>query len=182
VDRHAASALALGVVLAVAAGACSGGGNDGGGGASPGADAASRVDIAGWYRVTSDRGGPCGATLAPVAAVLSPPYVRVDARQDIFILRTCQGQADADCKGTRFYDFTTPITDGWSAAGGSAFFSAGCTLVWERASATLHGSELRVRSQRNEAHNDGPQSQCTLAAAEAVTACKSEAEMIATRL
>jgi hypothetical protein len=177
-----ARAVVIGMVLAIVSTGCSGDG-DGGGGAPPGADAATNVNIGGWYRVTSDRAGPCGGTLAPVAAILSPPFLHLDARTSTgFILRTCRSQAESDCPGTRYYDFTIPLTDGWRAEGGTAFFSAGCTLVWERTTATLSGSELRVRSLQNEVHRDVPQTQCNLAAAEALTECKYEDEMTATRL
>jgi hypothetical protein len=175
--------IGIGMVVALVSAGCSGGGDGGGGGSPPGADAASHVNIGGWYRVTSDLDGPCGGMLKPVAAILSPPYLRLEARTSSgFILRTCRSQVESDCPGTRYYDFTTPITDGWSAEGGTAFFSAGCTLVWERTTAILNGSELRISSRSNEVHRDVPQSQCNLAAAEAVTECKSEDAMTATRL
>jgi hypothetical protein len=171
----------IGVVLALSAG-CSGGG-DGGGGPPPAADAAPQVNIGGWYRVTSDLNGPCGGTLQPVAPILSPPYLHLDARTSVgFVLRTCRSQVDSDCPGTRYYDFTTPIPDGWSAEGGTAFYSAGCTLVWERTTAVLIGAELRISSRENEVHRDVPQSQCNLAAAEAVTECTNQDAITATRL
>ena len=178
---HLAGALVAGVVLAIVGPGCNSGGD--GGGSPPGADAAPPgVDIGGWYRVTSDLAGPCSMT-KPVAAILSPPYLYVDPRTSSgFIVRTCRSQAASDCPGTRYYDFTTPIADGWSAEGGTAFFSAGCTLVWERTTATLSGSELRIQSRSNEVHREVPQSQCNLTAAEAVTECKSEEAMTATRL
>ncbi len=178
---HLAGALVAGMVLAIVGPGCDSGGD--GSGSPQGPDAAPPgVDIGGWYRVSSDLAGPCGMT-KPVAAILSPPYLYVDGRTSSgFIIRTCRSQAASDCPGTRYYDFTTPIADGWRAEGGTAFFSAGCTLVWERTTAILSGSELRIRSRSNEIHNEVPQSQCNLAAAEAVIECKSEDEMTATRL
>jgi hypothetical protein len=173
------AALMIGMALVAAAGGC--GGDAAGGGLPGGADAAAtHVDIGGWYRVTSDVNGPCGMP-QPVAAILAPVYLRVEPRQDSFIIYGCRSQAEADCGGAPFYDFTMPIANGWAAAGGSAFFSAGCTLVWEHTAATLGGSELHIKSRRTEVHNDGPESACNLTAAAAVTACKSEQEMTATR-
>jgi hypothetical protein len=144
--------------------------------------AAARADLVGWYKVTSDVSGPCGTTPKPVADILVPPFLFLDARQEGFVVRTCRSHAESDCPGSRFYDFMTPIANGWSAAGGSAFFSAGCTLVWESTQATLSGTELRIKSRRNEVVRDVPEGQCNLTAAAAVTECKYEEEIVATRL
>jgi hypothetical protein len=175
-------AMMIGVVLVAAAGGGCGGDVSGSRGTPAGVDAAAaRVEIGGWYRVTSDVDGPCGMPM-PVAAILAPAYLRVEARQDIFIIYGCRSQAESDCGGAPFYDFTMPIANGWAAVGGSSFWSAGCTLVWEHTEATLSGAELHIESRRNQVNRDVPESACTLTAAAAVTECKSEEEMKATRL
>ena len=138
------------------------------------------TDISGWYQVTSDLEGDCGS---PQPFSLAPAYVWVERRQSTFTIRACSGTATADCTGTLFYDFTQPIDNGWAAEGGSAFYSAGCTLSWERSQATLVGSELGVKSLRYSINESIPQSQCVLAAASALTQpCTYEVDLAATRL
>jgi len=138
------------------------------------------TDISGWYQVTSDLEGDCGS---PTPFSLAPAYVWVERRQNTFYVRACSGTATADCTGTLFYDFTQPIENGWAAEGGTAFYSAGCTLSWERDQATLAGSQLSVKSLRISIDQDIPQSQCVLTAASALTQpCSYEVDLTATRL
>ncbi len=163
-----------------------GGARCGGGQGAPGAqgDASGRaVDISGWYRVTSILDGPCGGTLKQAA--FPPDYLFFDPGMfgDVVVLRTCTSTAREDCHGTLFYDFTQPIADGRAAEGGTAFYSARCTLVWERTRATLMGADLRVRSLRYEVVRDAPQRECNLASAQALTEpCSLETTITATRL
>ena len=144
-------------------------------------DAGSQVtDISGWYQVTSDLEGDCGAT-KPYS--LAPTYVWVERRQDTFYVRPCSGTATTDCTGELFYDFTQPIDNGMSAEGGSAFYSAGCTLSYERAQATLAGSVLSVMSLKYSINQNISQSDCTLAAASQLTQpCTYEIDLAAARL
>jgi hypothetical protein len=162
--------------MAALFGACGGGGS---GETSPDA-AVAETDISGWYRVTSDLEGTCGA---PVASSLAPAYLWVERLQSTFYVRPCSGTATSDCPGTLFYDFTRPIDGGWAAEGGSAFFSAGCTLTYERATATLSGAELSARSLKYSINKNVPQSECTMAAARALTEpCTYEIDLRASRL
>jgi hypothetical protein len=161
------------LLLAVACGS-------GGGGGTTADPTPTEVDISGWYQVTSDLEGDCGAT-KPFS--LAPAYIWVERRMSTFYIRPCTGPATTDCKGTLFYDFTQPIENGWSAEGGSAFFSAECTLKIERAQATLVGNELHVKSLTNSINKDIPQSDCNMAAARALTQpCTYEVDLTATRL
>jgi hypothetical protein len=154
-------------------------------GASGGGDGASfdaapaTTDIGGWYQVTSAEEGPCGA-LAPSA--LPPTHIFVEPFSGIFYVRYCSGPTEADCNATPFYDFTDPIADGWAAEGGSAFFSADCTLSWERTEATLAGTALEIHSLRYTEVQSIPQAECTLAAAAAITTCTGETAVTATAL
>jgi hypothetical protein len=165
-----------GIVIAALLGACGGGGA---GETSPDA-AVAQTDISGWYQVTSYLAGPCGA---PVASSLGPAYVWVERLQSTFYLRACSGTATSDCTGTLFYDFTKPIDGGWAAEGGSAFFSAGCTLTHERATATLAEPVLSAKSLEYSINKNVPQSECTLDAARALTEpCTYEIDLLASRL
>ena len=138
------------------------------------------VDISGWYQVTSDLEGSCGSTKP---YTLGPAYVWVERRGSTFVARACAGNISADCTGTLFYDFTQPIDGGMAAEGGSAFYSAGCTLSWERAEARLAGSNLSAKSLRYSVNQDIPQGDCTLAAARALTQpCTYEIDLTASRL
>jgi hypothetical protein len=138
------------------------------------------ADISGWYQVTSDLEGACGS---PKPFSLAPAYLWVERRQNTFYIRPCSGTATADCTGTLFYDFTQPIENGWAAEGGTAFYSAGCTLSWERDQATLAGSQLNVKSLRYKINQDIPQSECVLASASALAQpCTYEVDLAATRL
>jgi hypothetical protein len=157
----------------------------GGASAKPPADDASTtgtvVDISGWYQVTSDLEGPCGAT---VTTPLAPDYLWVERRMNTFVVRVCKTpMAEASCTGTLFYDFTQATATGSKAAGGSAFYSAGCTLSYERAEATLSGAELHIQSLRNRITNDSAQTACTLDAASLLSGpCTYEIDLVATRL
>ena len=154
-------------------------GSNGSSTASPDASAAT-TDISGWYQVTSDRRGTCGS---PTTYSLSSPYLWVERLQDTFYVRPCTGTEKSNCTGTLFYDFTQPIDNGWSAEGGSAFFSAGCTLTYERATATLAGTELSLQSLKYSINQDIPQSACTLAAARQLAGpCTYETDLTASRL
>jgi hypothetical protein len=174
-------AVACGLVLV----ACGGGGasspqgGDGAAGTAPEA-AVPLTDVSGWYQVTSDLSGPCGMTTTSPFPI---PYVWVERAQSTFIFHVCTGTTEADCTGTEFYDFTTPIENGLSAQGGSAFFSAGCTLTVERATLTLVGTQLHAHSLKDQANMDLPESQCTLDAALMLTTpCTYEMDILATRL
>jgi hypothetical protein len=137
------------------------------------------TDLSGWYEVTSDLEGACGA---PAASSLAPAYLWVERRQSTFVIHACSGTATTDCTGTLFYDFTTPVAGGATAEGGSAFFSAGCTLTYERATATLSGSVLTVKSLKLSTHEEAAQGDCTLAAARTLTGpCTYEVDLTATR-
>ncbi len=138
------------------------------------------TDISGWYRVTSDLQGPCGMTKA---STLAGTHAFVERNQNTFVWRVCSGPTRAECTGTLFYDFTKPIAHGLSAEGGTAFFSAGCTLNWERTEATLSGTELHGNSLKNSINKDIPQTACTLDAARMLTGpCAYEIDLVATRL
>ena len=138
------------------------------------------VDISGWYQVTSHLQGSCGSTQP---YTLGPAYVWVEGRGSTFVARACTGNTSADCTGTLFYDFTRPIDGGMAAEGGSAFYSAGCTLSWERAEARLAGNILSVHSLRYSVNQDIPQSDCTTTAARALTEpCTYEVDLTASRL
>jgi hypothetical protein len=154
-----------------------------GGGSSPEAlpdSAAALTDISGWYQVTTDLEGACGA---PTASSLAPAYVWVERLQSTFYVHACSATAPSDCTGTMFYDFTKPIDTGLTAEGGGAFFSAGCTLTYERATATLAGDVLSVRSLKYSINESVPQSECTLAAARALTGpCTYEIDLTASRI
>jgi hypothetical protein len=171
-------------LLFVAASGCGGGtstpqGADGSAGTPPEA-AVALTDVSGWYQVTSDLSGPCGMTTTSPFTI---PYVWVERLQNTFIFHVCTGTTEADCTGTEFYDFTTPIENGLSAEGGSAFFSAGCTLTVERATLTLVGTQLHAHSLKDQANLNLPESQCTLDAALMLTMpCTYETDIQATRL
>jgi hypothetical protein len=164
----------LGVFLA------SGCGSSGSGGELPDA-AVAGTDISGWYQVTADLEGPCGAPAAN--SLPAPAYLWVERRQNIFSIFSCSGSAVADCAGSLFYDFVTPVDGGWSGEGGVAFFSADCTLTWQCATATLSGSVLTVKSLKYSLNQDVGQSECTLTAARALTGpCTYEIELTAERI
>jgi hypothetical protein len=117
------------------------------------------------------------------ASVIAGTYAFVERNQNTFVWRVCSGPTMDKCTGTLFYDFDKPIDHGLSAEGGTASFSAGCTLRWERADATLAGTELHVRSLENSINKEIPQADCTLAAARMLTGpCVYEINLVATRL
>jgi hypothetical protein len=169
--RKVTAAGMLGMMLAL------GCGDDGAG--EPDA-APQTTDIGGWYRVDSQREGPCGMTQP---GTNPPSHVWVESFGGLYYLRYCSGTAEADCYATPFYDFNEPIEGGWRAEGGSAFFSADCTLSWERTSATLSGEQLDVHALRYSTVRAVPQEECTLAAAAALTEpCSYEVGLVLTRL
>jgi hypothetical protein len=70
---------------------------------------------------------------------------------------------------------------GSKAEGGSAFYSAGCTLSYERAE--TRGQRARYQSLRNKVTNDVAQTACTLDAAKMLTGpCVYEVDLVANRL
>lgn len=154
--------------------ACS---SDGGSGADA---AVAATDVSGWYDTVVVRQGDCGAIADTGTA---PAFVWVEVLGgSTFYVRYCSGAAEADCFATPFYDFDDPIADGWAAEGGSAFYSAECTLSWERSRATLLGDQLRVHTLRYTDTRAIPEADCTLAAAAALTEpCTFEVELTATR-
>ncbi len=164
--------LSFSVLFAIAVlGACGGGDSE-----SEDADAApASVDITGLYDNVTLQSGPCGV-LTP--STLAPPIVLVDSLQTTYYVRSCQTLDDTDCPSI-YYDFNTPIKDGWAAEGGSAFFSTECTLAWERSSATLIDATLSVRTLRYEATGSVPESDCNLEFAAALTTCSSESLLTA---
>jgi hypothetical protein len=147
---------------------------------SPAEAAVALTDVSGWYQVTSDLSGACGMTTTSPFPI---PYVWVERTLDTFTFHVCTGTTEAECTGTEFYDFTTPIENGLSAEGGSALFSAGCTLTVERATLTLVGTQLHAHSLKDQATMDIVESQCTLDAALMLTMpCTYEMDILATRL
>jgi hypothetical protein len=171
------------VLLCVAASGC------GGTTAAPPADASGQttgdapgaiIDVSGWYKVTSDLAGDCGMTMNDPFPI---HYVWMERLQSTFVFHVCGGTTEADCTGTLFYDFTTPIENGLSAEGGGALFSAGCTLTVERTTLTLIGSVLQAHSLKDSVNQAIPESQCTLDAALLLTApCTYEMDIQATRI
>lgn len=145
--------------------ACGGGDDDDGDDATDGPPA--ETDIGGWYAVVSHQGGECGGLLSDTA--FPPTHLFVEEAYGVFIVRYCDGTVLADCHATPYYDFDQPITDGWAAEGGSAAFSASCTLSWQRATATLRDGELLIRAHDYMAIVEIPQEQCTLEAAAVLT-------------
>jgi hypothetical protein len=143
-------------------------------------EAGQLTDISGWFAVTTYDTGPCGMT-AP--SNLGSPYVWIEQQGSRYVVRACNGTTEADCTGTYFYDFTQPIENGWHAEGGGAFFSAGCTLTFERADLTVVGNDLHATSRTYQINQNVPQEECTLGAARALTSpCTHEEAMTGTRL
>jgi hypothetical protein len=117
------------------------------------------TDVSGWYQVTSDLAGPCGATTTDPVPI---QYVWMERLQNTFYFNVCSGPTEAECTGTLFYDFITPIANGVSADGGTAFYSAGCTLSWEHTELTLVGDQLTAHSLKYSVTDTRAQEQCTL--------------------
>jgi hypothetical protein len=141
------------------------------------ADAApASTDITGQYDNVALESGPCGAT---TPSTLAPPFLLVDSLQTTYYVRSCQTLEDTDCPSI-YYDFNTPIENGWAAEGGSSFFSGECTLSWERSNATRIDGVLNVHTLRYQAIGTVPEVDCNLAAAEALTTCSSESLLTAT--
>ena len=151
--------------------ACGGGGGDGDSIDAP----PSVTDISGWYSVTTALAGPCGS---PTTDTLARPFVYVERLQNTFYVRGCAASMDmSSCPGTLTYDLNTPIAGGLAGEGGSAFFSAGCTLSYERSTAILAGATLTLSTKVFGVLGDTTitQPQCTLEKAKSLTApCTSE--------
>jgi len=139
------------------------------------------TDIAGWFAVTSYETGDCGMT-APSS--LGSPYVWVEFQLSRYVVHACDGTSETDCTGTYFYDFTQPIENGWRAEGGTAFYSAGCTLTIERTDLTVIEGDLRATSLKyQQVSATLAEAQCTLDAARALTSpCTYETDLTATRM
>jgi hypothetical protein len=138
------------------------------------------TDVSGWYQVTSDLAGPCGA---PTPSSIPVAFVWMERLQNTFYFNVCSGPTEAECTGSLFYDFTTPIENGLSAEGGTAFYSAGCTLTIERTQLTLIGDQLTAHSLKYSINDSRPQSECTLDAARMLQSpCTYQNDIAATRL
>jgi hypothetical protein len=157
--------------------AACGGGDDA---ADPDA-APDTVDVGGVYEVTSAQSGECEA-LEPM--IDPPTHIWMEPFDDIFYLRYCSGTDTAnDCYATPFYDFTTPLADGWSSGGGSAAYSGQCTLSWTDATVALTGDALRIEATSYLLIDDRDEADCTLEAADALTSpCSSITEIDATAI
>lgn len=152
----------------------------GGGDSADAPDAAPAVtDIAGWYGSVVKREGDCGNLEEGIA----PALLYVDSLGGTTsYVRGCPDMDDTDCPSL-YYDFNEPIEDGWTAEGGSAFFSAECTLSWERSTATLDQGMFRVHTLRYSSVGGLSQADCTLEAAAALTMpCTYETDLRATKL
>jgi hypothetical protein len=179
----AKTSFLVSIVGAAMAAACGSGsdvpGNPDGGGGDGGGQV---TDVSGWYQITADLSGECGMTM-PTAPILTGPYAWVERLQNTFYFHVCDGTTEADCGNPTTYDFTQPIANGLRAEGGVAFFSAGCTLTWEKSDLTLVGDQLHLVSFTLQINQDIPQSACTLDAARALTGpCIHESDITATRL
>jgi hypothetical protein len=140
------------------------------------------TDVSGWYQVTSDMAGPCGAT---TAAPLPISYVWMQRLQNTFYFKVCSGPTEAECTGSLFYDFVSPIPNGLSAEGGIASFGAACVLTWERTQLTLIGDQLMANSLKYSVTDTRAQEQCTLEAASMIKDpdnCTYQHDITATRL
>lgn len=138
------------------------------------------TDVSGWYQVTSDMAGPCGATTPDPFPV---QYVWMERLQNTFYFNVCSGPTEAECTGTLFYDFISPIENGLSAEGGIASYGAGCTLTWEKTQLTLIGDQLMAHSLKYSILDNRPQEQCTLEAASMLTSpCTYQIDITATAL
>src|SRR5262245_30875981 len=142
------------------------------------------TDVSGWYQVTSDMAGPCGA---PTANPLPVQYVWMERLQNTFYFNVCTGPTEAECTGTLFYDFKSPIENGLTADGGTAFYSAGCTLTWEHTQLTLIADTLTAHSLKYSVTDTRAQEQCILEAAAMLptldpSPCTYQHDITATRL
>jgi len=138
------------------------------------------TDVSGWYQVTSDMAGPCGATTTDPIPV---QYIWMERLQNTFYFNVCSGPTEAECTGTLFYDFITPIENGLSAEGGTASYGAACVLNWERTQLTLVGDQLTVHSLRYSVTDNRMQTLCTLEYASMLTSpCTYQIDITATAL
>jgi hypothetical protein len=143
-------------------------------------DAASVVtDISGWYDVTSNLTGSCGMTTPDP---LAPKFVWIDRLQDTFYVKYCSiPNSQSTCGGSAFPDLNQPIEFGLSGRGGSAFFSAGCSLSLDRVTATTSAAGLVIKSLTFSILGDTTisESMCTLTTAYALTApCTAERQIV----
>jgi hypothetical protein len=138
------------------------------------------TDVSGWYQVTSDMAGPCGATTTDPVPI---SYIWMERLQNTFYFHVCSGPTEAECTGTLFYDFISPIENGLSAEGGIASYGAGCTLTWERTELTLIGDQLMAHSLKYSLLDTRAQEQCTLEAASMLKGpCTYQIDITATAL
>lgn len=145
---------------------------------SPDAAQAS-TDITGWYGTVTKLQGDCGST---ADENLAPAFIYIDRLQSTSYVRGCQDMGQTDCPSL-YYDFNEPVKDGWSAEGGSAFYSAECTLSWERSTATLIEGQLRVHTLKYGSVGAVTEAECNLTTAAALTdPCTYETELTATKL
>jgi hypothetical protein len=112
----------------------------------------------GWYEVETATQGACDADLEPADR---PTHLFVEEASDGYVIRFCEGSAEDDCYARPFYDFVTSIDDGWAADGGSATYSAGCSLSAAHATAVLDGDTLTVHERSYLVFDFRPQEECT---------------------
>jgi hypothetical protein len=176
--RRGAAGVVLLSVVGLAAGC--GGGAAAAATVDAAADTAPTTDVSGWFAVTAYNTGACGMTMP---SNLGSPYVWIEHQVNRYVVHACAGTTEADCTGTYFYDFTSPIENGWHASGAIALFSAGCSLTVERTDLTVIGDALHAHALKVQTNEDIPQAQCTIDAAYALTApCTYEVDMTGTRL
>lgn len=137
-------------------------------------DADTVTDVSGWYDVVSAVAGPCGA---PTTEDLGGNVVWIERLQNTFYVRVCTGTDAASCDDSRFVDLNVAITGGVRGEGGSAAYSAGCTLAWERTEVrtSTGGVTLTSEAQLTVGDNSYTQPQCNLeSAAELTNHCSRE--------
>lgn len=167
----------LAVVLGIGCSAACGGDDDD----AAGPDAAPEGPaLAGWYMVTSHETGECGA-MVPAAELIRADYLLVETLQTTHYVRFCTGTTEDSCNSGPYYDFNEPIANGMHGEGGTSFYSAVCTLAWERADLVLSNGQLDVSSRRFEIISDTiADSDCNLRAAEMLAGpCTYETQVIA---
>jgi hypothetical protein len=137
------------------------------------------TDISGWYDVISNVGGACGMTTPDP---LPPKFVWIDRLQNTFYVKYCQmPNSQSSCGGSAFPDLNQLTDLGVSGRGGSAFFSAGCSLSSDHVTATTSAAGLVIKSLTVSILGDTTiaESKCTLAAAYALTApCTAERQIV----
>ncbi len=137
------------------------------------------ADITGWYGSVVKLEGMCGSIADENQA---PAFVLVDSVGSATYVRGCVDMNASNCLTTSF-DYNEPIQDGLATEGGGAFFIGECTLAWERSTATLIGTTLRVHTQLYGSTGGLSEAECTPEAAQALTVpCVQETEVTATKL